>query len=49
MRDPAWALTNVVPTQLAPRRPVKAYYETRSGQNVVTLLYVQGVHPGAGG
>jgi hypothetical protein len=42
------SLPNVVRTELNHGRPIKAYYEKRDGQNVVTLMYVQGVHPGSG-
>ncbi len=39
----------VVRTDLKWGRPIKAYYRTVEGRNVVTLLFTLGLHPGGGG
>jgi hypothetical protein len=40
---------DVVHTNLKHGRPIKAYYEKHGAENVVTMMYVGGVHPGGGG
>lgn len=42
-------LPGVVRTELRWGRPIKAYYKTVDGRNVVTLMFTVGVHPGGGG
>lgn len=42
-------LPHVVRTDLRLGRPIKAYYKTVDGRNVVTLMFTPGVHPGGGG
>jgi hypothetical protein len=42
-------LPHVVRTELKWGRPIKAYYKTVDGRNVVTLMFTLGVHPGGGG
>lgn len=43
------SLPGVVHTELKPGRPIKAYYKKEGSENVVTLMFVRGVHPGSGG
>ena len=43
------SVPGVVHTQLKHGRPIKAYYKKNGAENVVTLMFVGGVHPGSGG
>ncbi|HEV8437476.1 MAG TPA: hypothetical protein VGT40_05230 [Methylomirabilota bacterium] len=43
------SVKNVVHTDLKHGRPIKAWYEKRDGQNVVTAMFVSAITPGGGG
>ena len=46
---PTSGSVHVLHTQLAPPRPIKAWYHRDQGENVVSVVIVQAIHPGNGG